>query len=178
MTGNPELRLTPSDLAALQGEQLEHDSMYHQDVYFLPRQERLRHLVFHFAKYSGRTVDCQSARDPMFVSTVVDTFIIAMSARHVLTVPADDFLTWDLRGLEKVGSPFDHFRVSLTRETGKMAKACEAYDHLENLDYLNIYRNALDSILRSTLGTSFALDLDLASLVRKRWRDIESKHLP
>jgi hypothetical protein len=169
-------------LATLQVEQEQHDAGYHVDIYRMPLEWRIRHLVFHFAKYVGRLVDCSSDVDPVIRATLVDIFIVALSARCALGVVADGRLHAgtgkNLLPMTDSTRPVrDFIFLNLARETGQMAKACEAYDHQEELEYLEIWKRGVDNILFATMSALKSVNADLPSAVRSRWRNVEAKHV-
>ena len=67
----------------LQARQREHDIKSHKDIYYLPNPERIKHFTFHIAKYSGRLAMADESEES-FTRTLVDTFIIALSASELL----------------------------------------------------------------------------------------------
>jgi hypothetical protein len=165
------ISVSPIALRRLQEFQAEHDAKHHGDVHGLPRAECIRHLVLHFAKYSGRLVDCTSHAEEMFSRTLVDTFIVSMSARNVLGLPANELEYWQLPG-PPTSPPLPFFRLALAKQAGLLAKACEALDHREQIDYAGIYREGVNAILRAVIAISFAVEIDIATLTEERWKEI------
>jgi hypothetical protein len=169
-------------LATLQHEQVQHDAGYHADIYRMPLEGRVRHLVFHFAKYVGRLVDCHSDHDPVLRATLIDTFVIALSTRGALGISADGSLHPGagknlLPMVDSARPVTDFILLNLARETGHMAKACEGYDHKENLEYVEIWKRGADNILLASMSALKSLNADIPSAVRTRWRNVESNHV-
>ena len=176
-------------LLDLQRRQHEHDLRVHQDVFYLPYPDRIRHLTFHLAKYAGRL-----AREPVTAAevsrTIVDAFIVALSAADVLKINcATAMAKWADPGAHRtlielgralsVGDnapgnvPERYFRA-LADIAGRMAKACESLDHMEPVPYREVLSTALIDLCRATLTAAAPLDLDLMTEIPQRWQEIES----
>jgi hypothetical protein len=170
--------LAGSDLAQLQTRQVIHDAKYHADVANMPLESRMRHLVLHFAKYVGKLAQCQSDGDPVLKDTLVDVLIIALSARGALNEDCSDSLTYSGSSLQLVGTQANALAhgvfVALARETGRMAKACEALDHNEQLPYLSIWNAGANNVLQIAGSALQMLSVDISAAVQNRWMKIES----
>ncbi len=175
-------------LRNLQARQREHDVRAHPDIYYLPYADRMKHLTFHVSKYAGRLAKGELAQAD-FNRTLVDTFIITLSAAEVLRIDFAEVLNkWtkvadqsDLIGLGHALCEGDckphvlqdwYFR-KLADVAGKMAKACESLDHMEPIPYRDILSEAVVDLCRATIAVSSLVSLDLTMAVGQRWEFIE-----
>lgn len=181
-------------MRSLQREQQEHDKLYHREIFYLPYPSRMRHLVLHFAKYAGRISGSSvDDKDEVFRRTLADTFIVALSAADMLNMKLFALLAparrAPLPGLSDLGSLLmgggaatepsnvDWLFRRLAEEGGKMAKACESLDHMEAFDYRGTLTGSTLEIIRCCLISAHLSGLDLESLTRRRWKEIEEKFL-
>src|SRR4051794_23080080 len=82
--------MTIESLRGLQSGQHNHDTRSHWDILCLPVQDRIKHMVLHFAKYVGRLAPGNSF-DRIFVErTMVDTFIIVLAISNALNLDLAD----------------------------------------------------------------------------------------
>ena len=63
-----------------------HDRTFHRDIFCSSYTNRLRHLVFHFAKYVGRLAELTPHADAHLQRTLAATFIISLSAADLLNI--------------------------------------------------------------------------------------------
>lgn len=116
----------------MQWRQEEHDRLFHSDIYALSKHHRLSHLVLHLAKYVGK--DRKLAREEEFdkrVTNALDALIVLMSIFNCLNVVIDQIPADKHHPDGHGGWDYDDTVIN----TGEMAKAVEAIDHLEALDY-------------------------------------------
>lgn len=179
-------------LRNLQGRQREHDIRAHQDIYYLPYPDRIKHLTFHVSKYAGRLAK-GNPTDVEFNRTLVDTFIITLSAAEVLRIDFADALNkWTNLGkhasLTSLGVALreqdcssdnlqDWFFRKLAHVGGQMSKACESLDHMEAIPCRDILTEAVINLCRATLVVSATLSLDLIGAVGQRWEQIELQRI-
>lgn len=77
-------------LYELQEKQVEHDQNFHRDIFFLNYQDRFKHMVMHYGKYSGRFAKLLNEKHtPEEITnevkrTLVDCFIIVLSCADLL----------------------------------------------------------------------------------------------
>ncbi|HET9714150.1 MAG TPA: hypothetical protein VFP64_19850 [Pyrinomonadaceae bacterium] len=176
----------------LQVRQREHDIKAHKDIYYLPNPERIKHLSFHIAKYAGRLAMPDECEEN-FTRTLVDTFIIALSASELLGislpravgVPEDTSTPVELKdfGLALSTQLFngtvsrDWYFRQLARVAGQMSKACESLDHLEDFPFREVITKAVIDLILITIATAAFLEIDLTSQVHARWNAIEAKQI-
>jgi hypothetical protein len=176
----------------LQARQREHDIKAHKDIYYLPNPERIKHFTFHIAKYAGRLALSDESEES-FIRTLVDTFIIALSASELLAinlphevgVPKNTSTHVDLRDfglalstqLFKGAISRDWYFRQIARIAGQMSKACESLDHLEEFPFREVITKAVINLLQITIATAAFLEIDLTSQAHARWNAIEAKNI-
>ena len=162
----------------LQQQQQAHDLKSHKDILCLPVQDRLRHMVLHFAKYVGRLVNGGTQLGATsFERTVVDTFIIALATANALNVNLGAFCTapqseGEQGSLEAIQTKFS---IALAIQTGRMAKACEALDHVERFNIREELEAGVTAICSYCLAAASGANIRLPEAVTARWREIETK---
>ncbi len=179
-----------SQLRDLQLRQRHHDEKHHRDIFYLPYPQRIRHLVLHLAKYTGRLAGSAVASDlTQLKRTLVDTFIVALSASEMLQIDlaaavlsgeaekastlADAGALLGKRGKPKKLGIGERLFRQLAQITGRMAKACESLDHMEAFDYRETLRTGVVEVIRLTLVVAHAVQVNLDRSVRARWAAIE-----
>jgi hypothetical protein len=174
----------------LQG-QRQHDERAHRDVYYLSYPRRLTHLTLHLSKYAAR-LGVPAVNPSVLSRTLVDTFIIALSAAELLRLDIAGSLR--AKGIEpdrcssimEVGNQLaSHYPMSeavidwcfrqLATQAGHIAKALESLDHLEALEYRAMMERSVNEVLAMSLVAAARLKLDLAELVPKRWAEFEAR---
>lgn len=176
-------------LRQLLTEQRQHDEQAHRDVYFLDSRSRMSHLVHHFSKYAGR-LSGETTSSEVLTRTIVDAFIVALSAAELLRIDVGAELTTDINpepstihelavilapaSLDQIGVGEWLFR-QLASNAGLCAKAMESLDHLERFDYRGQLDLSVKSILIACVVASEGANIDLGSTVRERWRFLESR---
>ena len=161
--------MTPSvtieQLVEQQVYQEKHDNFAHFDVFGLRRVDRLKHLTLHLAKYVGRLSDTD---DIVIRDTIVDAFLITISIINSIEI--------DL-GKTKLPQP-STAKIRINRwapAVGRIAKSCEAMDHLEWLDYRSEISSAALDLLSNIILDTQLLNIDLDKASKKKRADIESK---
>src|SRR5262245_54774749 len=126
-----------SELPDLQVEQQRHDDIAHRDILSLGVQDRVKHMVLHFAKYAGHFAEVQETRDEArFIATLVDTFIICLACANALNYKLAEILNrMDVEPDESDSIPENpvielakSFFTRFVKTVGPMAKACESLD--------------------------------------------------
>jgi len=173
----------------LQTEQQRHDDLAHRDILCLPVQDRIRHMVLHFAKYCGHLADIQNVyNEARFTSTLVDTTIICLASANSLSIKLADSIqdqvsrsdrTTKFRAQAGISQELStEFFVQLSKVTGTMAKACESLDHLESFDYRGTLERGVITIASLSAMVADRAGIELPTLVRARWERIERKFRP
>jgi len=182
-----------NDLSNLQSIQHSHDEKYHQDIWCLPFNARIKHMVLHFAKYTGKFILAEESHDRSLLSAIlIDTWIITLASANMLNLKLSSSL-----GLEKADEPnlrsvgqslstsdFAYYKDphqlavrQLGKITGCMAKACESLDHMEAFDSRGSLERGVLDVAKLCLAVSTLLDLDFISLVHTRWEEIEARSI-
>ena len=181
-------------LQALQFKQLEHDQLFHPDILCLPVQRRACHMALHFAKYAGKlTIAKQEQNRELLLETLNDVFIICLSTSNMFNKNISEF-----EGLNKINSNLsindigqkltatdniskeDVFTFStemITIEAGKMAKAIESLDHLENFPYREELLSSLAVIVETVLISLSFMNVDIIDTVLSRLDFVERKSI-
>lgn len=189
--------MSASELFELQKAQKRHDQEFHPDIYYLPYENRARHLVLHFAKYVGRLAGKANPQedDGLLRTTLADTMIVVLSFSEILKLDLQEklvalfgapqspaFAEWGSRvdpGGEYLGK--EHLKqwwlYRMAPPTGKTAKALESLDHIEPVDVKRLLTEGVVEILASCVVVAHQLDLDLAKHVRDRWVVIEKNRI-
>jgi len=181
------------ELCNFQAFQYIHDEKYHQDIWCLPFNARIKHMVLHFAKYTGKVLAAKEDKDKVLLrKTIIDTWIITLACANILNVKLSRSLgldEQDASNLQKFGATLlsSHFSDiedpylltlrHLGKTTGQMAKACESMDHGEAFDSRGTLERGVIELARLCLALATLLHLDLIPLVQDRWKEVEAKSI-
>lgn len=187
------LVINADELMAFQHEQLRHDEIAHKDILCLPVHARIKHMVLHFAKYSGRLVEARERQDyGLMKHTVVDTWVIVLASANMLNIDISKHLINEqeagdnsltsmvakfISRFSSYDSPFDLAQFELARIAGRMAKACESLDHMERFDSRVHLEEGVIDAARLILALVSWLRMDLKSAVLSRWKQVEQKSI-
>jgi hypothetical protein len=143
------LPMTPRNhLLKLQWAQLKHDEAYHKDVVIMPLAERIKHMALHNAKYVAYFFDALDQRDDAkLTKTLTDAFIIVLASANTLnqdigrdlgasaeTEPSLLAIGASLAGDMARKDADDYWFIrNFAHHTGRLAKVCESWDHLESI---------------------------------------------
>lgn len=182
-----------TELCRFQLRQHAHDEKYHQDIWYLAYDARIKHMVLHFAKYAGKFVLAEEKRDKsLLVATLIDSWIITLASANILNIRLsqslglDDQDTLDLHELgDRLGKsefpPINDLYLLASREVGKtaghMAKACESMDHGEAFDSRGTLERGVIHLAKLVLALANLLDVDLFPVVQKRWKEVAAKSI-
>ena len=186
--GNEARKSAEEILLSLQAAQQTHDLLAHRDILNLDTQTRLKHMILHFLKYSGKMAIAQENRDEkLLINTLIDTFIICLATANALNVSlgADlNILTSDLKSLgielsknfrkEKI---HEHALIELVTTAGRMAKSIESTDHLERGNPRAELEKLIVELSSAMLGISGLINFTLQDEIEKRWKIIETKSI-
>lgn len=191
---SPLSQTAADELLRIQREQLDHDEYYHREIARLDTTRRITHLTLHFSKYVGYLAEiCDDGHSSHTIQHVLtDTFIIAVSAANTLNVRISDCLGAEvcervplaelgqhlqqLSGLSN-GPIVQHLLISLSKSTGRMAKACEGLDHVESQNFRENLVDGLSETLKAVLVAAGALRIDLATTARARLAAVKSRFI-
>lgn len=158
------------DLARLQWQQFEHDEKFHREIARLPVQDRLKHMVLHFAKYAGRLAE--GPGDAEMQRLVTDIFVISVSSANILNIKLSDHYS-----IFTSGPHARNFPSSITVSAGRMAAACEKMDHLEAYPFREKISEAVLDLMTASVSYAEARGWDLKNLVNQRLQPIKEKSI-
>lgn len=189
---NPHRLSAAAQLCSLQSKQHSHDERYHQDIWCLPYSARIKHMVLHFTKYSGKFLLAEEQQDRhLLIATLIDTWIITLASANILNIRlsrslglddqnAPNFQKFGERITADFASTRDPYLLAL-RQLGKtaglMAKACESMDHGEAFDSRGTLERGVIHLAKLSLVLANLLDVDLVPLVETRWKEVEAKSI-
>lgn len=177
-------------LLTLQWAQLKHDEAYHKDIVILPLAQRMRHMALHNAKYTGYFLAAVDDGDEVrFKRTLTDAFIICLAVANTLNQHLGRELTASNpdRSLLELGKVLagtllrDDDPLWIMRQyckhSGQLAKLCEAWDHLEDLQFRSGMHQCNLSLVSAVLAEAAARGIDLAAAYRERIRAVEARSI-
>lgn len=166
-------------LLAMQWAQRLHDTYFHPDIAVkMTKAEQLRHIHSHMSKYGGTLAGYRrlSGSDTQLRRLTTDVFIMALSGANTLPL---DLARWMQDHSKSLSTPARFTPASLTRHmailNGKMGKALEAHDHIENFPVRPTLENALGQYCHTAMTLSAQLGHDLTADTRARWQGIEQR---
>lgn len=80
-------------------------------------------------------------------------------------------------GAVRAGEDTFGFVKAYARATGQLAKACEAWDHMEDLPYVMVMKTTNIELFKLIVVEAAARSIDLESLFRNRLRFIERRSI-
>jgi hypothetical protein len=177
-------------LLPLQRLQLAHDEAAHRDILSFSLHTRLKHMVLHFYKYAGNIEAARAAGDRVALRrTLVDAYIICMASANALNLSLGEALPVSVEakdldslaqvfGRESVGHDLFGGAVSqLVLIGGKMAKALESEDHMEDGNPRAAMMALVPQMTAAVLGLLGHLEGGLDAAVRKRLQSVEQKSI-
>lgn len=185
--------MTPRDhLLKLQWAQLKHDEAYHKDVVIMPLAERIKHMALHNAKYVAYFFDAlDQGDDAKLTKTLTDAFIIVLASANTL----NQDLGQDLGARAETESSLPAIGASLAgdmacedaddywlirnfaRHTGRLAKVCESWDHLEGIVFRDEMKQCNLELFKVILAEASTRQLDLAEAYQSRMRQVETRSI-
>ncbi|MGI9363271.1 MAG: hypothetical protein ACR2O7_17220 [Parasphingorhabdus sp.] len=167
--------LQKATLLDLQKAQNEHDVEYHPDIIALGTIGRLKHMALHNAKYAARFYAASAESDQtLFTNTLTDSFIIGLSTANTLTQNLGKKIEGE-HNIASEGSNSGEFTFKYLQIVGRMAKACESIDHLEDYPFRPEISKANVSLVTLLLNEALARNFDLVKAYADRIADVE-KH--
>src|SRR5262245_42276679 len=135
--------MNASLLTVLQGEQQRHDELAHRDILALPFERRITHMSLHYAKYAGRLLELRETDATAVGRIVVDISIITLACANILNTELDSALgrmPWHSEYFSRCEETLHTWiGTRLAIFNSRIAKACEAFDHREDLPYRQIF---------------------------------------
>jgi hypothetical protein len=177
-------------LLPLQRLQLAHDEAAHRDILSFSLHTRLKHMVLHFYKYAGNIEAARVTGDRVALRrTLVDAYIICMASANALNLSLGEALPVyaEARDLDSLAQVFgrkligrDVFSEAISQFVligGKMAKALESEDHMEDGNPRAAMMMLVPRMTEAVLGLLGHLDGGLDTAVRKRLQSVEQKSI-
>lgn len=180
------------NLNELQWKQLQHDKLYHADIWVLPVQQRLKHMILHLAKYSARlsvSAFCRARDNGDHEAIIKDIFIISISSLNILNKSLssiivddwgcpDDVNLGDLyrlvpqAGIDK--SDISSIALNCAKNSADLCKAIEATDHFEDFSYRAVILNSVINFIRLSF---LVLGEDIEQKVEDRLYEVEKRNI-
>jgi hypothetical protein len=176
----------------LQWAQLKHDEAYHKDVVIMPLAERIKHMALHNAKYTAYFFDAVDEEDQAkLTKTLTDAFVIVLASANTLNQDigsdlgagaeaAESFQSLGASFAESIGrdDADDYWLVrNFARHTGRLAKVCESWDHLESILFRDEMKRCNLELLKVILAEASDRQLDLAESYKSRMRQVEERSI-
>jgi hypothetical protein len=180
------------DFLRLQWAQLRHDEAYHKDVVIMPLAERVKHMALHNAKYTAYFFDAIDDADQVkLTKTLTDAFVIVLATANTLNqdigsdlgASADAYQSFRSLGASLAESTGrddadDYWLVrNFARHTGRLAKVCESWDHLESILFRDEMKRCNLELLKAILAEASARRLDMAECYKSRMRQVEGRSI-
>ncbi len=165
--------LQKTTLLDLQKAQNKHDTEYHPDIIALGTIGRLKHMALHNAKYAARFAAASAEDDEnLFIKTLTDSFIIGLSTANTLTQNLEKQIV-DGGNPTSPTSNSREFCLEYLQVVGKMAKACESIDHLEDYPFRSEISKANVSLVTLLLDEALSRNFDIAKAYADRIENVE-----
>jgi hypothetical protein len=187
------VEMVDEQLRSLQLAQLKHDERYHKDIALLPVGERMKHFALHMAKYVGHIAEAmENGDDDLLQRTLVDAFIISLASANTLQLDLGKALSShcdsSTKNLEKLGVQLamtlkrpngdaNWLLRTMGRHTGRLAKACESLDHVEDYPFRATMLDSTRELFKVVLVGASLRGIDLLEEAAERIQSIEAKYL-
>ncbi|KQN62218.1 hypothetical protein [Pseudomonas sp. Leaf58] len=186
----------PAEIHRLQYKQLQHDQIYHRDIFVLSTHHKMGHFTLHLSKYASSMMEAGLTGDHETVKKkLVDSLIILMSCANTLNMSLETITTecepeklrlgWT--GLTRSAAGFSpettHGLIcEFVVLKGHMCKAIEALDHIERFnsrETLEQSVTALWFVTLQALGASTNPEgaVDVEAAVRARLLPLEERFI-
>jgi len=178
-------------LKELEWKQLQHDKLYHSDIWCLDVQTRLKHMVLHIAKYSSKVqlVFLGDLDDAKFQEVILDIFIISLSSINIINKDVNDALgVFDEDGIDHLYTrtfselfdedSFDkNFQVLVNKSVSLLCKAIEATDHFEAFHSRSVIVEEFCKLLKVSFVSmlNYFPSVDLFDAVSDRLYQVEKR---
>jgi hypothetical protein len=177
-----------SILLPIQFAQQEHDRLAHRDILSLDTHTRLKHMTLHFLKYAGKIASAADKNDENELRIIViDAFIICLATANTLNVSIGEKINLHGSDLQSLaislakdavqGSIFDRVLKDLVKISGRMAKAIEATDHLEDGNPRVVLETLIIELSIAMLVAIGLLEINISQAITERWRSVERKSI-
>jgi len=176
----------------LQWTQLKHDEAYHKDVVIMPLAERIKHMALHNAKYTAYLFDAaDTGNEARLAEVLTDAFIIVLASANTLNQDIGVDLGEGTKAppsLLAFGSNLENdlqrnaadplwLVRTFARHSGRLAKVCESWDHLESVAFRDEMKRCNLELLKAVLAEASARGFDLAEAYKSRIRQVETRSI-
>jgi len=161
-------------LPDLQWHQLVHDEDYHKDIAAMSPAMRMKHFALHMAKYGAYLLDASERGDDALTGrALVDAFAIVLAIANTL----GQDLAGDLsaRNQEDLAGQSPDIWRSFVKETGVLAKACESLDHIEDIAFKVMMKQANAGLAVAILRGADQQAIRLVEAYKVRLREVETR---
>lgn len=164
--------MTDIDFLNLQMYQNNHDKIYHTDIDVLPMSSKMKHYTLHMCKYASYLLTAEIEDDHgLRQRALVDTFVISLAIANTL----NQNLTKAMHDFADPNCvPWPKFPVLV----GRLAKACEALDHLEDFPFRTTMLETNVKIMAMATWMLCHLGMDVETLYKTRIQEVEQRHTP
>ena len=182
------MKSAESILLPIQLSQQEHDQLAHRDILSLDTHTRLKHMTLHFLKYAGKIAYARESGDEHELSNIIiDAFIICLATANTLNVSIGEKIRLKGSDLQSFAislakgtareTTFDRVLTDLVKISGRMAKAIEATDHLENGNPRSELEKLIVELSIAMLVAIGTLNINITEAIEQRWRLVEAKSI-
>lgn len=181
-------------LFTLQKDQLYHDELFHRDIAQLSAHHRINHMALHFTKYVGNICDVilNNKDQSLLRKNIIDAFVISVSSANILNIRVSDAL---LATIPVECDTFPELADELVKHlnidtkdplwlvkhypvaVGRLAKACEAVDHLEPFRFRESISEQVIKIQALMIVAADQLNIDLSVEVPLRLEGVKKKSI-
>lgn len=184
------MNTTEHILLPLQKLQYAHDEIAHRDILSFDLYKKLKHMVLHFYKYTGKIEAARENKDEEeFRRILLDAYIICMASANALNVSLGIYIKTEIKAdtldslaitlSQKIDAP-DLFLQAVRQFVligGKMAKAVESSDHMERGDPRSQMEVLVPQLTEVVLGFLGKVRGGLEIDIRNRLASVEQKSI-
>jgi hypothetical protein len=158
-------------LRKMQSAQRLHDELFHPEIAHLDISRRIAHLTLHLAKYCGNIRAASLGGDEnRYRKAVVDAAIIAASAATALHIDLSMY------GVPSASEDSFEFEDTMVISVGKLAKAVEALDHVEDFPSRKIFNEEFPKIFICATREIECWGVDAMQSICNRLDLVRKKH--
>lgn len=179
-----------AQLCHLQRRQRAHDIAYHPDIWQLPPARSLTHMTLHQTKYMGALATALASGDRAAQTrAITDAFVIVLATANLLNqdlsalaaaAPRGAFAELACAFARADGAAAFDPALIITRHAalcGRMAKACEAFDHAEDYPSRKTLADCNAELFRLVVTLAGARNIDLLDAYNTRISAVEAKSI-
>lgn len=191
------MRQLEETLFKLQLKQAKHDECYHKEIWSLDISRKCAHMALHFSKYASKIGYFIFADSPeQGHQHIVDSIIIATSTANILNSSIYKKILTEKERFEnntidelshsiltsidfkKPSEKAYELSILISLEAGKISKAIESIDHLEDIPFKDSILNGVSGIFRYSLALYQLLGFNsILQDIEERLIDVEKRNL-